>query len=214
MPGKVSVGRRGAPSAGVRSGPRAPIPAVPSRPRPLSSSASCSAISQPAWSPAGLQERPPRAGRGPGRQVLQDPGAGAGVTEGRRGRERGPEAAPPQGSKFLAGVAGPPLRTPSNGPQAAGPGPARPDSAVGGTRPAPLRVRRVACGLRGGWLLSSGLWPLAGSWRSRSAQGDFSEQFLHGPEETVIQAESGRRKEMGVRGGYTDRRWKIKGVTV
>lgn len=214
MLGKVSVGRRGAPSAGVRPGPRATIPAVPSRPRPLSSSASRSASSRPAWSPAGLRERPARAGRGPRRQVVQDPGAGAGVAERRRGRERGPGVVPPQGLKFLAGVARPPLRTPSNGPPAAGPGRARPDSVVGGTRPTPRGVRRVPCGLGGGWLLSSGLWPLAGGWRDRKAQGDFSRQFLHGQEEPVIQAESGRRKEMGVRRGHTDKRWEIKGVTV
>lgn len=208
--GKVGAGRRGAPSAGVRPGPRAPIPAVPSRPRPLSS-ASRSARSRPAWSPAGLRERPARAGRGPGRQVLQDPGAGAGVAEGPRGRERGPRAVPPRGLKFLAGVARPPLRTPSNGPRAAGPGRARPDSVVGGTRPTPRGVRRVPRGLGDGWLLSSGLWPLIGGWRNRRAQGDFSGQFLHGQEEPVIQAESGRRKEMGVRGDTQIRGGRLKG---
>lgn len=129
MPGKVSGGRRGAPSAGVRRGPRAPTPAAPLRPRlrPPAASASRSASARSAGSPAGLRECPARVGRGPGRRVVQGPGAGAGVAEELRGRERGPGAVPPQSLKFLAGVSRPPLRKPSNGPRAAGPGRARPD---------------------------------------------------------------------------------------
>lgn len=120
---------------------------------------------------------------------------------------------PSQGLKFLAGVARPPLHTPSNGPQATGPGRARPDPGVGGTPSAPRGVRRDRCGLGGGWFLSNRLWSHAGGWRNRRAQGDFSGQFQHGQEEPVIQAES-RRKEMGARGGHVEQRWEIRGLTV
>lgn len=129
--GSAGQSERGAPGGSERWGPVGaprPHPATPLCPRlhPPAASASLSASARSAGSPAGLRECPARAGRGPGRQVLQDPGAGAGVAEELRGRERGPGAVPPQGLKFLAGVSRPPLRTPSNGPRAAGPGRARP----------------------------------------------------------------------------------------
>lgn len=176
--GSAGQSERRAPGGSERGGPAGaprPHPCRPSCPRlrPPSASASRSASAGPAGSPARLRERPARAGRGPRRQVVQDPGAGAGVAEELRGRERGPGAAPPPGLKFLAVVARPPPRTPSNGPRAAGPGRARPAPGVGGTRPAPRGVRRGLCGLRGGRVLSGGLWPHAGGWRSRKAQGDF-----------------------------------------
>lgn len=98
VPGKVSVGRRGAASAGVRQGPSAPTLAALCAPaRPPSASASSSTSARPAGSPAGLRERPARAGRGPGRRVARDPrgGGGAGVAEGLWERERGPGAVPP-----------------------------------------------------------------------------------------------------------------------
>ena len=74
-------------------------------------------------------------------------------------------------------------------------------------------VLRGCPGRGGGWFLSSGLWPHAGGWRSPVARGDFTGQFRHGQEESVIQAESRRRKEMGVQGGHAEQRWRIKGVT-
>lgn len=145
--GSAGQSERRAPGGCERRGlarARRPHRRVPSRLRPPSSSASRSASCRPAGSPAGLRERPARAGRGPGREVVQDPGTGAGVAEGLRGRERGPGAVSPRSSKFLAGVARPPLRTPSNGPRAAGPcwarrtpgweGRGRPRAGSGGVR--------------------------------------------------------------------------------
>lgn len=103
-------------------------------------------------SPAPRQERPERAGRGLRRLGALDLGRGrATVAGGRRGQGRGPEAASPPASKFLAGVAGPPLCAPSNGPRAAGPGQTRGTGGVGGTGrelrsgdPAPLQQQTRA----------------------------------------------------------------------
>lgn len=145
--GSAGQSERQAPGGSERGGsgrgPAPPTLLTPSSPclRPPSASASRSARARPAGFPAGLRERPARAGRGPRHWVAQDPGAGAGVAERLRRQERVTGAAPQRGLKFLAGVARPPLRAPSNGLRAAGPGPSRPDPGVGGSRPAPRGVR-------------------------------------------------------------------------
>jgi hypothetical protein len=147
--GQVSAGRRGwgwgARSAADRTcsplcGPGTPAASALSVPRPAGPR------------PRGRSGRLGQGG-GSGARARWTSGRGrARVAGGRRGQGRGPEAASPPASKFLAGVAGPPLCAPSNGSRGSGALARRGEPGGGGTRgtsrelrtgdPAPLQQAR------------------------------------------------------------------------
>lgn len=168
--GKVSAGSGRGPAPPARRPPRP-------RPRPPSTSAARPASSWPAGSPAAPRERPAGAGRGPGGRGVQDPGAGAGVAQGRRGRERGPRAVPLRGVKFLPGVAGSlslrqvtvrGQRGPAGRARTAGwEGLGRPGAGSGGVR----------AGSGAGGSSPAGSGPSPGGWRVEGRRETFLDSF-------------------------------------